>query len=79
MRSFLGFVNVYRRFVKDFAHITAPLNALLRKLIPAKLEEFGEPEMAAFHRLKDAILRPPVLALPKSGLRYSVDTDASDY
>jgi hypothetical protein len=31
LRSFLGFCNVYRRFVAGFAKIVAPLNILLRK------------------------------------------------
>ena len=33
----------------------------------------------SFYKLKEAILAPPVLALPKKDLPYSVDTDASDY
>jgi hypothetical protein len=31
LRSFLGLCNVYRRFVKGFVKIAAPLNILLRK------------------------------------------------
>jgi len=26
IESFLGFVNFYRRFIKDFSHIVVPLN-----------------------------------------------------
>ena len=33
----------------------------------------------AFTQLIDAVLSPAVLALPVSGLPYSVDTDASNY
>ncbi|CDF40870.1 unnamed protein product [Chondrus crispus] len=79
LRSFLGLCNVYRRFVPHYAKIAHPLNQLLTKEQSVQLEGFDEPCEKAFHKLKDAILAPPVLALPKKDLPYSVDTDASDY
>ena len=79
LRSFLGLCNVHRRFVPHYAKIAHPLNQLLKKGQPAQLEGFDEPCKKAFHKLKGAILAPPVLALPKKDLPYSVDTDASDY
>ena len=78
LRSFLGMCNVYRRFVRNYTDIAAPLNARLRKGQPVQLEPFGEIEMEAFDTLKEAICSPPILALPKPGLPYSVDTDASE-
>ena len=79
LRSFLGLCNVYRRFVPEFARVAGPLNQLLKKGQPVKLEPFGEAERQAFQALIDKITSPPVLALPRSGLPYSVDTDASNY
>ena len=31
LRTFMGLANYYRRFVKGFAHIASPLNALTEK------------------------------------------------
>ena len=78
LRSFLGLCNVYRRFVRNFTQIAAPLNELLKKGKPVQLEPFNKLEVEAFEGLKSAISNPPILALPKPGLPYSVDTDASD-
>ena len=78
LRSFLGLFNVYRRFVPSYSRIAAPLSDLLKKGKPVTLDPFGESERTAFLKLIEAISSPPVLALPKAGLPYSVDTDASN-
>ena len=47
--------------------------------MPVDLDPFGTPESEAFQSLIDSILSAPVLSLPRRGLPYSIDTDASDY
>ena len=81
MRSFLGSCNVFRRFVKDYAETSRPLNEMLQK---DRMSSFGkepptERQMESFEILKAAFLEPPVLALPKLGKPYMLDTDASAY
>ncbi len=78
LRSFLGLVNVYRRFIPNFSTVAGPLNELLKKDAPTTFE-LVENQQQAFQTLIDAVLSPAVLALPQSGLPYSVDTDASAY
>lgn len=79
IRALLGMCIVYRRFIRNFGHVSKPLNALLRSGKPAKIETWGEPEEKAFRILIDTICSPPVLTLPKVGFPYTVDTYASDY
>jgi RNase H-like domain found in reverse transcriptase len=77
LKSFLGLCNLYRRFVARFAAIAAPLTALLRKDTPFNLPTFTEEQKKAFDALREKLLSPPILALPRSEGHYFLDTDAS--
>ena len=77
IKSFVGMCNVYRRFIKDFATISAPLNSLLKKDAPDQFE-LRQEQIAAFDTLREKLANPPILALPKPGLPYVLDTDAND-
>ena len=77
VRSFIGMCNVYRRFVPQFAKIASPLVELTTKEYPDKLPPLTELQSQSFNTLKQALLKPPILRLPKEGLAYTVDTDAS--
>jgi hypothetical protein len=78
LRSFLGLCNVYRRFVPGFAKVSGPLNQLLRKGEGPTLGILTPDQLTAFHSLREKLLHPPVLALPRKEGRYVLDTDASD-
>ena len=63
----------YRRFIKGYAKIAAPLSQLLCK------GQFWWSETAteAFNTLKKAVSTAPVLALPNFDIPFMVETDAS--
>ena len=79
MRSFLGMCKVYRRFIKGYAKITHPLSRKRSKEFPETWDDLLEEEMTAFRKLKRALLTAPILALPREGYPYTLDTDASAY
>ncbi|XP_058106892.1 uncharacterized protein LOC131250622 [Magnolia sinica] len=62
VRSFLGLVGYYRRFIKDFSKIARPLFQLTRKDLKFALNEKAE---AAFQELKDRLTSTPVLLTPE--------------
>jgi hypothetical protein len=76
VRSFLGLASYYRKFVKDFSHIAAPLTNLTKKDV---LFSWKEPQQKAFQELKDALSSPPVLVIPDPSKEFTIQADASDY
>ena len=79
VRSFLGMCNVYRRFIRDFTRIAHPLNQKVRKDAPQSWDALTDEETLSFNTLKRALLTAPILALPREGYKYTLDTDASEY
>jgi hypothetical protein len=57
LRSFLGHVGFYRRFIKDFSKITKPLTQLLQNDVAF---DFDEKFLAAFRTLKSALVSAPL-------------------
>ena len=76
LRSFLGLVNYYRRFIQGYSHKASPLTDLLKK---GRSWDWSPRVQQAFESLKKAITEEPVLALPDHLKPYEVHTDASDF
>ena len=61
IRSCLGHVGLYMRFIKDFSKISRPLNNLLQKDVPFV---FYDDCVEAFETLKKAITSAPIVQPP---------------
>jgi len=73
VRSFLGLAGYYRKFIKDFAKISAPLTRLTKKNLVFSWDVDCDD---AFRRLKRALTTAPVLVLPDGSKPFVVYTDA---
>lgn len=75
VRSFMGATGWYRRFIKDYALIAAPIFDTLKK---KKVFEFTDEAKIAFENLKAALISGPVLIHPNFNKDFFVQCDASD-
>ena len=76
IQSFLGFTNVYCRFIHNYSDLTVPLTRLTRKGTPWS---FSDSCWTSFETLKKAFFTAPVLVQWEPGDLLIVETDASDY
>lgn len=86
LRSFLGFASYYRRFVKGFSHVAAPLHRLVaeagggwrskERAVPFG-EAWTETCERSFEELKARLIAAPVLAYADFSLPFILEIDAS--
>lgn len=72
-QSFLGLSGYYRRFIKDYSKIAAPIMDYI-----TKKKEWGSDQEQAFAQLKQKLTRAPILIHPiwDPGYTFVVHTDA---
>ena len=84
VRSFLGFVGYYRRFIKNFSKITKPISEVItglenqsKRSAKKTYIEWSDTADAAFEHLKAMCVSTPILANPDYQLPFTLHTDSS--
>ena len=73
VRGFLGLAGYYRKFIRHFGSIAAPLTRLLSN----DGFQWNEAAEMAFTQLKEALTSPSILRLPDFTQRFVIECDAS--
>ena len=76
LRSFLGMINYYSKFIGKYSTITHPLNELLKDGVEWK---WSTEQQLSFNQLRDKLSSAPVLTHFNEKLALKLDTVASQY
>ena len=84
VRSFLGFVGYYRRFIRNFSKIAKPIREVItglenqsKRTAKKTFVEWTEAADSAFEHLKKLCISTPILAYPDYKLPFVLHTDSS--
>ena len=75
LQRFLGFANFYRRFIRNYSSIAAPLNRLTSTKVKFS---WGQEAEDAFRGLKGRFTSAPILVHPDPERQFIVEVDASN-
>ena len=75
VRRFLGMASYYRKFIKDFSKICAPLTNLTKKYSKFVWSDL---ENEAFNKIKELLSTSPILIHPDFNVPFKLHTDVSD-
>lgn len=77
IKQFLGLLGYYRRFIKDFARLTKPLTAKLKK--DEKINVNDDSYKKCFEICKQMLIDEPILQYPNFSKQFILTTDASNF
>lgn len=75
LQRFLGFDNFYRRFIRNYSRVAAPLTTLTSSVRPFIWTPEAE---GVFQDLKARFMSSPILSQPDPPRQFVVEVDASD-
>lgn len=78
IKRLIGLVSWYRRFIKDFSTIAAPINGLLHGRKKGQKIVWSDEAESAFTQIKTRLSSAPVLASPDFSKPFVIQCDASD-
>jgi transposase InsO family protein len=76
LKSVLGMFSFYRRFLKDYSTVAAPLHHLLKKNIRW---HWANSQHMAYCKLKSMLIEAPILTTPDYDQVFKIHCDSSDY
>lgn len=75
LQCFLGFAIFYRRFIRHYSSLAAPLTILTSSKVPFQWSPTAD---SAFQTLKTRFTSAPILQMPDPNCQFVVEVDASD-
>ena len=76
LRSLLGSISYYRKFIPNMADYTAKLTPAMAKAAPSQIQ-WEEDKRDAFYHLRSVLVNVCVLNVPAPGDEFVLQTDAS--